>query len=596
MTPARDPLGRKSDWDAWSNGARNPEIVRLETELAESRVHERKYREEAVASRERFERLLDVSRRFTRTLSDRSRHYQASRRYLAAQHAIDALLAEADGLTEAAAEILKTLGENLGWQAAALWVVRGETLRCVEVWHRPNAAPDGFAEGFAKACRRATFASGEDLPGSAWAKNKPVWDGGCSQEVVVDGLGEPVDGMRGALAFPILAGSDSYGVIELWGGEDSHPNQELLYTVGLIGRRLGQFAERRKAMAELRETEERLRLATEAGHVGLYDWHVLAGEGRYSGAMVEIYDHPPGGFDPTYEGFLARVHPDDRPRVRRTLDASVAAGTPHELECRIVRSSGEVRWVQVKGRVYTNGNGESARALGVTLDVTEQKWAEREREHIHALEAGAQAEEAERQRISRELHDRVAHSMGVAHQNLQLYEALAEKDPARARSKLQTAKEMTKTALEQTRNLSMELRRSETENGLVPALQDLLEVAVPEEVSVDLSTSGAESRLSDNQRGQLYVILREAVHNAVRHSDCRHLKVGLDVTQEEVSGYVEDEGRGFADNNGEGKVGLGLRSIKERVTLLHGTSRVYSSPEGGAGVWVSLPLGNGGGG
>jgi signal transduction histidine kinase len=57
------------------------------------------------------------------------------------------------------------------------------------------------------------------------------------------------------------------------------------------------------------------------------------------------------------------------------------------------------------------------------------------------------------------------------------------------------------------------------------------------------------------------VILREAVRNAVRHSDCRHLKVGLDITGEEVSGYVEDDGRGFGDN-GENQSGLGLRSIE----------------------------------
>jgi signal transduction histidine kinase len=209
------------------------------------------------------------------------------------------------------------------------------------------------------------------------------------------------------------------------------------------------------------------------------------------------------------------------------------------------------------------------------------------------LEASVHAEAAERDRISRELHDRVAHSMGAAHQSLQLYEALAEKDPERAHGKLHTAKEMTKLALEQTRNLSMELRRSETENGLVPALQDLLEVAVPDDISANLSTSGAESLLSDHQRGQLYVILREAVRNAVRHSGCRHLTVGVNITREKVSGYVEDDGRGFGDN-GDGEGGLGLRSIEERAALLNGMARVYSSPQGGAGVRVLLPLRGGG--
>jgi signal transduction histidine kinase len=235
-----------------------------------------------------------------------------------------------------------------------------------------------------------------------------------------------------------------------------------------------------------------------------------------------------------------------------------------------------------------------ARMLGVSLDVTEKKQAEQERERLHSLEVGAYAEAAERERISRELHDRVAHSMGVAHQSLQLYEALAEKDPVRARGKLHTAKEVTKTALEQTRNLSMELRRTETKNGLVPALQDLLEVAVPDDVNAMLSTSGAESLLSDHQRGQLYLILREAVRNAVRHSGCRRLTVGLDITSEEVSGYVEDDGRGF-EGNGGSRGHLGLRSIRERTALLEGTAEVYSSPEGGVGVQIRIPLRNGGG-
>ena len=88
------------------------------------------------------------------------------------------------------------------------------------------------------------------------------------------------------------------------------------------------------------------------------------------------------------------------------------------------------------------------------------------------------------------------------------------------------------------------------------------------------------------------MILRGAVRNAVRHSGCRHLRVGLNITREEVSGYVEDDGRGFGDN-GENERALGLRSIKERVTLVHGTARMYSFPEGGAGVRVLLPLRNG---
>jgi len=589
MNRTRDPVMRESDWNAWAAGSRGVEVKRLEQELAESRAREIRARHEAAETGERFERLLEASRRFTRTLSDRRRQQQTSRQHLVVQHAIDGVQAEADSLEDAAADVLRMLGENLGWQVAAFWVAGEETLRCIEVWHRPDAAPDGFAE----ACRRTSFMRGEGLPGSAWAENRPVWTADSPRDERF--VGETVSsecGLRGALAFPITGGGGPRGVIELLGSKDLHLDKELLYTVGLIGGRLGQFAERRKAEKDLREAEERLRLATEAGRVGLLDWDLLAGESRCSGAMAEIYGYPPGEFNLSYEEFLERVHPDDRVRVRSTLDAAVAAGAPHELEFRIIRPAGDIRYVHAKGRVHGDEKGEFARVLGVFLDVTERKQAEQERDRLHALEVGVHAEAAERERISRELHDRVAHSMGVAHQSLQLYEALAGKDPVRADGKLHAAKEMVKTALEQTRNLSVELRRSETENGLIPALQDLLEVVVPDGVSAELSTSGAESRLSDHQRGQLYLILREAVRNAVRHSACRSLTVGLHITSEEVSGYVEDDGTGF-EGNGETRGGLGLRSMRERAALLEGTAEVFSSRKGGAGVQVCLPLRNG---
>jgi PAS domain S-box-containing protein len=587
---ARDAARQKSDWNAWAAGSRGVEVERLEQELEESRTREIRARREAAETRERFERLLDASRRFTRTLSDRRRQQQTSRQYLAVQHAIDGVLAEAEGLEDAAADVLKTLGENLGWQVAVFWVAGEKNLRCVEVWHRPNAVPDDFVD----ACLQTRYVRGEGLAGRSWLENRPVWTGDAPQEERFGEEADWSDGLRSALAFPILGGGGPRGIIELLGSEVLHPDRELLYTVGLIGGQLGQFADRRRAEKELREAEERLRLATEAGRVGLLDWDVLADECRCSGAMAEIYGYPPGEFNSSYEGFLKRVHPDDRVRVRRMLDAAVAAGAPHELEFRIVRPTGDVRWVQSKGRVHRDKKGVPARVLGVTLDVTEQKQAEQERDRLHSLEVSGRAEDAERVRISRELHDRVAHSMSVAHQSLHLYEALAEKDPVRAHGKLQTAKEMTKTALEQTRNLSMELRRPETENGLAAALQDLLEVAVPDDISVELSTSGKESRLSDHQRGQLYLLLREAVRNAVRHSGCRSLTVGLDITSEEVSGYVEDDGRGFEANGGS-RDHLGLHSIRERTALLEGTADVYSSPEGGVGVRVRIPLRNGGG-
>src|SRR5919112_940529 len=214
MAGTRDPAMRKSEWNAWAAGSRGVEVVRLEQELAQLRVSERRARFEAAETRERFERLLAASRRFPRTLSDRRRQQQTSRQNLAVQHAIDGVLAEADRLEDAAAGVLRTLGENFGWQVAVFWVAGEETLRCIEVWHRPDAAPEGFVE----ACRRTRFMRGEGLPGRAWAENRPVWTGDPPlDERFVEETVSSKHGLRGALAFPITGGGEPREVIELLG-------------------------------------------------------------------------------------------------------------------------------------------------------------------------------------------------------------------------------------------------------------------------------------------------------------------------------------------------------------------------------------------
>lgn len=179
----------------------------------------------------------------------------------------------------------------------------------------------------------------------------------------------------------------------------------------------------------------------------------------------------------------------------------------------------------------------------------------------------------------------MAHSIGVAHQSLQLYEVFESSAPSRAAAKLELAKEMTRAALESTRNLSMELRRSEAEE----ALKNLLDVSVPDGIRAELEARGEESRVPPHVRGQLFLILREAVRNAAAHSGAGSIAVGLDVTPEKVLGRVEDDGRGMPRENGDG-TGVGLRSMKERAALLGGNLRVLARPGGGTRIEASIPL------
>src|SRR5215213_1289113 len=152
MARTRDPNRRTSDWSTWAAGSRGVEVERLEQELAESRASERRARLEAAERRDRFERLLDASRRFTRTLSDRRRQQQRSRQIFAAQHAIDGLLAEVDDLEDAAARLEDTRreprlagGRVLGGRRGDVALHRGlAPTRCRPRRFRGGVPPDGL--------------------------------------------------------------------------------------------------------------------------------------------------------------------------------------------------------------------------------------------------------------------------------------------------------------------------------------------------------------------------------------------------------------------------------------------------------------------
>lgn len=196
----------------------------------------------------------------------------------------------------------------------------------------------------------------------------------------------------------------------------------------------------------------------------------------------------------------------------------------------------------------------------------------------------------ERRRIGRELHDRVAHSIMVAFRNLELYEVYrAREDDSRARTKLQNAKRNAQEALQFARGLSSELRNCSAEEGLEVALSNYLHLVVPAGVEARISLVGDESLLAPEIRDELFLIVREAIRNAVAHAGARRIDVQVSVSRDLVRAAVEDDGRGFDPEN-VSAVGMGLSSMGERASLLGGTLDAASLPEGGARVEVCVPL------
>jgi PAS domain S-box-containing protein len=269
------------------------------------------------------------------------------------------------------------------------------------------------------------------------------------------------------------------------------------------------------------------------------------------------------------------------------------AGATWEGEFVAQRKDASTFPAHVTDSLIYDTQGRAVGIVGVSTDITERKQAEKEREHFLAREWTIRAEAAERRRISRELHDRVAHSMGVVHQSLELCEALKERDPSQARAKMQLARETTREALDLTRNLSRELYDTEVKDGLSVALSNLLKTAVPPGLECSLSVEGDETLIPPHVREQLFLILREAVRNAVSHSGAGHLEIGVEVRPERVVGHVEDNGGGFEQASEGHGPGGGIHSMRERTELVGGTFGLSSTSGAGTKIEASIPLDGG---
>jgi two-component system CheB/CheR fusion protein len=136
------------------------------------------------------------------------------------------------------------------------------------------------------------------------------------------------------------------------------------------------ITERERAEASLRENEERLRLALEAGQVGTWDWDVASNRVTWSETVYHFHGLELGEFGGRVEDFADIVHPDDRERVNAAISAAVEGKESYSIEMRVVWPDGTVRWIATKGKVIFDPEGQPVRMLGATVDITDRKLAE----------------------------------------------------------------------------------------------------------------------------------------------------------------------------------------------------------------------------
>ena len=207
-----------------------------------------------------------------------------------------------------------------------------------------------------------------------------------------------------------------------------------------------------------------------------------------------------------------------------------------------------------------------------------------------------EAQENERQRIAREMHDGPAQSMTNLILLAEICERLLESEPERARVELATLKSMVSNALKETRRFIFSLRPMILDDlGLVPTLRRYLQ-SHSEKHGIDatISVSGDERRLPPHVEVTAFRIIQEALDNVTEHANARRAQVALTFLDDGLSLTIEDDGNGFEVEqvlSGEdGERFRGLARMQQRADMLKGDLRVQSAPGKGTKVLARLPL------
>jgi len=434
---------------------------------------------------------------------------------------------------------------------------------------------------------------GEDVDGVVAQSRKPVVIGNPSTVSLVESASLNRTGLQSALVVPLTAKGEILGTLGVGSpGKRNFPQDDvdLLHAIAdQISMAIdnARLYERERSVAEALRVSERnyrelFERASDAIWVHDLDGRILA----VNSAFERLTGYDRNSLLGSYVSILLSSYGLSK-IDKQAHDVVLRGETAMPYEQELIKKDKSVATIQIGTSLITSDDGHRF-FQHMARDVTEEKKIQ-DNLRFYAQQVG-QAQEAERKRIARELHDETAQALVAVLRNL---EDLASDHP---QFTIKDMREQVRSILKGVRQFSQQLRPSILDDlGLLPAVRWLAsELMKNYSIATDVKVVGEPHQISSDAELMLFRIIQEALNNVQKHSKANRACVTLEFIGHVTKATVSDDGKGFEtpgrvdDLARSGK--LGLTGMQERAELLGGNLIIDSKPGKGTILTVELPL------
>jgi PAS domain S-box-containing protein len=351
------------------------------------------------------------------------------------------------------------------------------------------------------------------------------------------------------------------------------------------------ITERKRAVESLRDSEERLRIAIDAGKTYAFEWDFAADVIRRSGKGGKILGFNNDG-PHAKSAFVECVHPDEKQLYEDALQSLSPKKSSYKVTFRFVRPDQKTIWLEESGRAFFHPDGSLRKIVGMASDVTDARQTERVLRELSGRLITSQEEE--RRRVARELHDHIGQELALLCVQAQRIDSGVSDEELTTQSDVHELYRKIKEIAVDVSKLSHRLHSSELDFlGLSAAAERLCrDFASQYGIDLDYQIKNVPHRLDGAKSLCFYRILQESLQNVAKHSRATRVAVELHAKGNELILRIDDNGIGFDREKVRFASGLGLVSMRERLKLIGGRLEINSEEGQGTHLLAAVAIPN----